>query len=124
MSYKLDLSHLKRDSEQSITGQLVDIVRTAVEDGTLAPGAKLPTTRALAEEAGVNHLTVVRAYKRLAAGGFVTATRGRGTFVRQAPPMVTPADGRWQHAILPPAQRSFLSQVVADTWHAPDDGDH
>ena len=124
MSYKLDLSQLRRDSEQSITGQLVDIVRSAIEDGTLAPGAKLPTTRALAEAAGVNHLTVVRAYKRLAAEGFVTATRGRGTFVRQAPPKVTPGDGRWQHAILPPAHRSYLSQVVADTWQAPGEGDH
>ncbi len=124
MSYKLDLSHLRRDSDQSITAQLVDVVRTAIEDGTLAPGAKLPTTRALAEDAGVNHLTVVRAYKRLAAEGFVTASRGRGTFVRQAPPTVTPGDARWQHAVLPPAQRSFLSQVVSDTWHAPDEGDH
>jgi len=122
MSYKLDLSHLTRDSDQSITAQLVDVVRVAIEDGTLPPGAKLPTTRALAEDAGVNHLTVVRAYKRLAADGFVTATRGRGTFVRQAPPTVTPADGRWQHAILPPAQRSFISQVVSETWHAPDAG--
>lgn len=124
MSYKLDLSHINRDSDQSITAQLVAVVRAAIEDGTLAPGAKLPTTRALAQDAGVNHLTVVRAYKRLAGDGFVTATRGRGTFVRQAPPTVAPADARWQHAILPQAQRSYISQVVADTWHSPGRGDH
>ena len=124
MSYKFDLSLLQRDSEQSITSQLVQLVRAAIEDGTLAPGAKLPTTRALAEDAGVNHLTVVRAYKRLASEGFVTAARGRGTFVRQAPPTVASPDGRWQHAVLPAAPRSFVRQVVADTWHAPDDGDH
>ena len=124
MSYKFDLSHIQRDSDRSITAQLVELVRTAIEDGSLAPGAKLPTTRALAEDAGVNHLTVVRAYKRLASEGFVTAARGRGTFVRQAPPSAAPADGRWQHAILPRTQRSYVSQVVADTWHAPDVGDH
>jgi DNA-binding transcriptional MocR family regulator len=124
MSYKLDLSQLQRDSEQSITGQIVGLVRDAIEQGELAPGAKLPTTRALAEAAGVNHLTVVRAYKRLASEGFVTASRGRGTFVRQAPPTAAPADCRWQHAILPRTQRSYVSQVVADTWHAPDVGDH
>ncbi len=124
MSYKFDLSHIERDSDQSITAQLVALVRGAIEHGELAPGAKLPTTRALAEDAGVNHLTVVRAYKRLASEGFVTASRGRGTFVRQAPPTAAPADGRWQHAILPRAQRSYVSQVVADTWHAPDVGDH
>ena len=109
MSYKLDLSQLQRDSEQSITAQLVALVRAAIEDGTLAPGAKLPTTRALAEEAGVNHLTVVRAYKRLAGEGFVTASRGRGTFVRQAPPTAATGDGRWQHAVLPPMDRSYLT---------------
>lgn len=124
MSYKFDLSHIQRDSDRSITAQLVELVRTAIEDASLAPGAKLPTTRALAEDAGVNHLTVVRAYKRLASEGFVTAARGRGTFVRQAPPSAAPADGRWQHAILPRTQRSYVSQVVADTWHAPDVGDH
>jgi DNA-binding transcriptional MocR family regulator len=124
MSYKLDLSQIQRDSEQSITAQLLDLVRSAIEDGNLRPGAKLPTTRALAEDAGVNHLTVVRAYKRLASEGFVTASRGRGTFVRQAPPTVAPTDSRWQHAVLPRRQRSYVSQVVADTWHAPDTGDH
>jgi DNA-binding transcriptional MocR family regulator len=124
MSYKLDLSRLQRDSEQSITGQLVELVRRAIEEGGLGPGAKLPTTRALAEAAGVNHLTVVRAYKRLASEGFVTASRGRGTFVRQAPPTVASSDGRWQHAVLPPAPHSYVRQVVADTWHAPSDDDH
>jgi GntR family transcriptional regulator of abcA and norABC len=124
MSYKLDLSRLQRDSEQSITTQLVELVRGAIERGELPPGGKLPTTRQVAQEAGLNHLTVVRAYKRLAAEGFVTASRGRGTFVRQAPPIVAVSDGRWQHAILPAARRSFLSQVVADTWHAPGEGDH
>lgn len=124
MSYKFDLSRLERDSEQSITAQLVELVRDAIERGDLPPGGKLPTTRALAEAAGVNHLTVVRAYKRLAGEGFVTASRGRGTFVRQAPPTVASADGRWQHAVLPAAPHSYVRQMVADTWHAPSDDDH
>lgn len=124
MSYKLDLSRLKRDSDQSITAQLIELVRTAIEQGELPPGAKLPTTRALAEDAGVNHLTVVRAYKRLAGEGFVTASRGRGTFVRQAPPTMASGDGRWQHAVLPAAPHSYVRQMVADTWHAPSDDDH
>ena len=124
MSYKLDLSRIERDSEQSITAQLVALVREAIEAGDLAPGAKLPTTRQLAQDAGLNHLTVVRVYKRLAEEGFVTASRGRGTFVRQAPPTVASGDGRWQHAVLPPAPHSYVRQVVADPWHAPDDDDH
>jgi DNA-binding transcriptional MocR family regulator len=124
MSYKLDLSHLERDSEQSISTQIADVVRTAIEQGDLPPGAKLPTTRALAEAAAVNHLTAVRVYRRLAAEGFVTAARGRGTFVRQAPPLASRADGRWQHAVLPDAERSYVSQVIAATWQPSVDEDH
>src|SRR5438270_10197688 len=110
MSYKLDLSDLKRDSDTSINAQLVGLIRSAIEAGDLAPGEKLPTTRAVAEEAGLNHLTVVRAYRRLAQDGYVTAARGRGTFVRQAPPAPLAGSGeRWQHAVLPEARRSYVN---------------
>src|ERR1700727_2743453 len=124
MSYNLDLSHINRDSEHSLGGQLADVVRGAIESGDLEPGAKLPTTRQLAAEAGVNHLTVVRAYRKLAAEGFVTAARGRGTFVRQAPPKLASADGRWQHMVLPPANRSYRDQMGAETWAPAPREDH
>jgi len=123
MSYKLDLSQLERGTDTSINAQIVDLVRSAIERGDLAPGEKLPTTRALAEQAGLNHLTVVRAYRRLAQDGYVTSARGRGTFVRRAPPPVA-TDGRWQHAVLPEARRSYINQIVADTWQAPADPGH
>jgi DNA-binding transcriptional regulator YhcF (GntR family) len=49
--------------------------------GELPVGARLPTVRALAEEAGVAVNTVARAYKELEADG-VIETRGRaGSFV-------------------------------------------
>ena len=51
------------------------------DDGTLAPGTRLPAVRALATELGVAPHTVARAYKELEAAG-VVATRGRnGTVV-------------------------------------------
>lgn len=124
MSYKLDLSRLERGGEVSITSQLVELVKSAIARGDLTPGDKLPTTRAVAEETGLNHLTVVRAYRRLAQEGYVTATRGRGTFVRQMPPPVGAGDVRWQHAVLPEATRSYVNQVVADTWQPASDDDH
>jgi DNA-binding transcriptional MocR family regulator len=124
MSYNLDLSQIRRGTDTSINAQLIDLVRSAIERGDLPPGEKLPTTRALAEEARLNHLTVVRAYRRLAEEGYVTASRGRGTFVRQAPPALAGGDGRWQHAVLPEASRSYINQIVADTWQPPSDDDH
>jgi 2-aminoadipate transaminase len=124
MSYKLDLSRVTRGTDISINAQLIDLVRSAIERGDLRPGDKLPTTRAFAEQAGLNHLTIARAYRRLAAEGYVTAARGRGTFVRQAPPAVAGLDGRWQHAVLPEARRSYINQIVAETWQPPSDPNH
>ena len=124
MSYNLDLSQLRRDAATSINAQLVELVKGAIERGDLRPGDRLPTTRAVADEAGLNHLTVVRAYRRLAQEGYVTATRGRGTFVRQAPPVAGEGDGRWQHAVLPEARRSYVNQVLADTWQPLTGEDH
>ena len=63
MSYKIALDGLDRDSATSLTEQIVSRFRTAIDADELGPGEQLPTTRALAERAGVNHLTAVRAYR-------------------------------------------------------------
>ncbi len=53
----------------------------AVRSGELAPGAKLPTVRALAEELGLAVNTVAKAYRELESEE-VIETRGRnGSFV-------------------------------------------
>ncbi len=51
--------------------------------GELAPGGKLPSARALAEEALVNPNTVVHAYAELEREGITETRRGLGTFVRE-----------------------------------------
>jgi 2-aminoadipate transaminase len=116
MSYKLELSDLKRDGERSITQQLVDTVSGAIERGELEPGEKLPPTRELAELAGVNHLTAVRAYKRLRELGLVTAHVGRGTFVREtaAAPTAVPDSISWQRFALPEYEASYGDRVLAE----------
>jgi DNA-binding transcriptional MocR family regulator len=122
MSYKPDLFHIDRADGRSVTAQLVARVRTAIEAGELVPGDRLPATRAVAEAAGVNHLTAVRAYRKLAELGFVTASVGRGTFVRAVPPPAASLSGSaWQHAVLPELRPSYVNEVVADTWRTPAD---
>src|SRR5918997_731092 len=102
MSYKLDLSGLQREAETSLTQQLVDRFAEAIEGGALEPGEKLPPTRALASEAGINHLTAARVYRRLAELGYVTASVGRGTFVRSLAPAAAGERGdHWQAYVLP-----------------------
>jgi DNA-binding transcriptional MocR family regulator len=61
--------------------QIVAAVRDRILSGTLRPGQRLPTTRALAQTLGVNPVTTARAYRELAARGWVSSRVGRGTFV-------------------------------------------
>src|SRR5512144_1984921 len=97
MSYKFDLSGLEREGGSSLTQQLVDRFAAAIEAGELAPGEKLPPTRQLAADVGVNHLTAARVYRRLAERGYVSASVGRGTFVRGLTPAAADERGEdWQ----------------------------
>jgi GntR family transcriptional regulator len=54
----------------------------SVDDGSLPPGSRLPTVRALAEQLGVAAGTVARAYRLLEADGVVVTARRAGTVVR------------------------------------------
>ncbi|MDW5598166.1 PLP-dependent aminotransferase family protein [Conexibacter stalactiti] len=56
-------------------------LREAVRSGRLAPGTRLPSTRALAVELGVSRGVVVEAYAQLAAEGYLRTHRGGGTTV-------------------------------------------
>jgi GntR family transcriptional regulator / MocR family aminotransferase len=64
-------------------------LREAVRDGRLAPGTRLPSTRALAAHLGIARGTVASAYDQLVAEGFLTARTGSGTVV--APVRLDPA---------------------------------
>ncbi|HET8577428.1 MAG TPA: PLP-dependent aminotransferase family protein [Methylomirabilota bacterium] len=64
--------------------------------GLLAPGVKLPATRELAKELGVNRTTVALAYDEMVAAGWARAHVGQGTFVAERAP--TPADAPRQVA--------------------------
>ena len=56
-------------------------IAQTLTDGTLSPGDKLPSESRLAEEFGVNRLTVRRAIEELARAGAVESRQGSGTFV-------------------------------------------
>jgi 2-aminoadipate transaminase len=117
MSYKVGLLDLQREGGVSITQQLVDRFSAAIEGGEFEPGTKLPPTRELAAEAGVNHLTAARVYRKLAEQGYVTAQVGRGTFVRALTPAASALQGDdWQLYALPPDEMSYSERVLADTF--------
>lgn len=115
MSYKIDVSDLDQPG-RSLTGELVQRFADAIEDGRLGPGDRLPATRELAEQAGVNPLTAARVYRRLAELGYVTAAVGRGTFVRALPPFASDElDDDWQAAALPASSPTARERHLQDS---------
>jgi GntR family transcriptional regulator/MocR family aminotransferase len=60
--------------------QLHHRFKEAILDGHLAPGSRLPGSRALAEELSISRNTVTAAYDLLAAEGYVQPDR-QGTRV-------------------------------------------
>lgn len=93
--------HLDLDEApgSSLRIRLEYALREAVRSGRLAPGARLPATRALCRQLGVSRGVVVEAYAQLAAEGYLDTRRGAGTTVAatvesrqpQAQPELQPA---------------------------------
>ncbi|PJE97930.1 GntR family transcriptional regulator [Streptomyces carminius] len=73
-------------------------LREAVRSGRLAPGTRLPSSRELAADLGVSRGLVTEAYEQLTAEGYLTSSRGAGTWVgdaaRTAPAHPPPAGER------------------------------
>lgn len=75
---------LPRHRRPGTTGagrRIYDLLRGQMADGTLAPGARILSTRALAAELGVSRTTVTAAYEQLAAEGFLATAPGRAARV-------------------------------------------
>jgi GntR family transcriptional regulator/MocR family aminotransferase len=77
--------------DQTRQHSVFERLRQGILTGSLQAGARLPPTRALAGELGVARQTVVLAYERLAAEGYVRARTGSGTFVSRDLPDAAPA---------------------------------
>ncbi|MFI1917343.1 PLP-dependent aminotransferase family protein [Nocardia sp. NPDC020380] len=60
---------------------LEEALRTAIRDGRLLTGTRLPSTRDLATQLGLSRGTVTAAYEQLVAEGWLTARHGAGTTV-------------------------------------------
>ncbi len=62
---------------------VLEHVKQRIADGSLAPGAQLPTEVALADALGVGRSSVREATKLLAASGLLDVRHGHGTFVSE-----------------------------------------
>ena len=69
--------------------QIEENVQHLVARGALPAGAPVPSVRDLARELQVNPATVSKAYQRLTDAGVLAVRRGEGTFVSEAPPLLS-----------------------------------
>lgn len=77
------LLSLNREDSIPLYRQVAQRLRSLMENGSLAPGARLPTVRKLAADHGLTRLTVQSAYAELQDQGWIESVVGRGTFVAE-----------------------------------------
>ena len=68
-------------SDIPIYQQIRNQIIIAISDGRLLPGDQLPTIRNLADQSGINMMTVSKAYQLLKQEGYITADRRNGAKV-------------------------------------------
>lgn len=76
---------LDRSAKTPLAEQIHRGIRTAIEDGVLAPGARLPSWQDLAAQLGVARGTVRMAYEKLSSAQLIVAARATGTHVADRP---------------------------------------
>src|SRR5256885_6643055 len=76
---------LDRDKPTALPRQIQAHLERLIHERLLTPGMKLPATRELARQLGVNRGTVALAYEELVATGCARAHVGQGTFVAERP---------------------------------------
>ncbi|NVB78222.1 MAG: PLP-dependent aminotransferase family protein, partial [Kofleriaceae bacterium] len=115
--------HLSLGRHGRLASDVYRQLLAAIRDGRLRPGDQLPATRQLAKSLEVSRNTVLDAYQRLTAEGFLVGRAGAGTFVspeaasrvraassdprtiakrRDRPAALTPA-AAWRGAVVSPS---------------------
>jgi GntR family transcriptional regulator/MocR family aminotransferase len=90
------LPALRIDPAGPLQRQLYEGLRTAILEGRIAAGARLPSTRRLAAELGLARITVGNAFDQLRAEGYLESRVGDGTYVTRTLPdelLAAPATG-------------------------------
>lgn len=78
------LISIREGSEIPIYQQIRDQIVQGISDGSLQAGEQLPTVRALAEEIGINSMTVNKAYQLLKQQGYIITDRRNGARVSRS----------------------------------------
>lgn len=90
-------------------------LRSAIVDGRLDAGLRLPSSRSLADQLRVNRNAVVAAYEHLVIDGLLEARHGAGTYVAQRLPSLPPAMPAPVLKVAPAKRHAFaLGRALVD----------
>ncbi|MEU5525146.1 GntR family transcriptional regulator [Streptomyces sp. NPDC047860] len=79
--------------------RLAQTLQRRIEDGTYAPGTRVPSENRLVQAFGMSRPTVVRALELLKRDGWLESRQGYGTIVRGRPEVVEQKDRRGREAL-------------------------
>lgn len=84
---------IDRRGRWPLHSQIYDAYRAAILNGSVSPGQRVPSTRALASELNVSRIPVLEAYSQLLAEGYFESRTGSGTFIcKTLPDQITPVN--------------------------------
>lgn len=112
-SPKPPFAPLEEQSALPLYRQLYDRVLAAVAAGTLSPGDRLPSARAMAKELGVARGTVELAYSLLASEGYLLALGQKGTVIN--PELQKPVS----EATALPVSSQVIEDAPDSLWRPP-----
>ena len=114
--------------KRPVYGQVYDWFRTAIIEGWMRPGQRIPSTRIMAAELRISRLSVSNAYEQLQAEGYLETFVGSGTCVARTIPdeALVPADAgekRRSEQVVPSPKRRTVSArglsllpVTSEPW--------
>lgn len=76
--------NIRAEDRRPLVEQIVGAIRREIDERHLRPGTRIPSIRSFAQQYRVSRFTVVEAYDRLVAMGYLHSRRGAG-FYAQAP---------------------------------------
>ncbi|MBL1085831.1 GntR family transcriptional regulator [Streptomyces actinomycinicus] len=79
--------------------RLAQTIQRRIEDGTYAPGTRVPSENQLVQAFGMSRPTVVRALELLKRDGWLESRQGFGTIVRGRPAVVEQKNRRGREAL-------------------------
>ncbi len=100
--------HIDKGLALPVYKQIIDRIKGLIDQGAIAPGYRLPSSRRLAQKLGVNRTTVYQAYEELQAQGYLQSRPGSYNIVQK----------RMREAVYDPQARSSIRWDRASSGQA------